>query len=588
MYKNGLIKIQLSTPNLKIGNPQANAFSINKILQESKALFILFPELCLSGYTAGDLFFETFFLKENLKALDWLLKNNTFEGVFILGMPLALHEVLFNVAVVIQKDKILGIIPKKTIPNYKEFMEKRWFQSGKTVDNQQITILGQEVPFGDILFVNSKHDIIFGVEVCQDLWTVFSPSDLMALNGAHLIFNLSSSTEHVGKINPRKIAILDHSRKQIGGYFYASSGITEITESNLFSNHKMAASLGQMIGEKNLFNQDINLIVDLDLDFIKYQRRIDTTYGDQRIGNTFPFLKAFFQTEESSDYHFESPISQTPFINQDSLQNDLELANEIQKLALKTKLQDLDTKVILEITENINDFVTFMVLLQTFSLLQKPLADLIIILNPISFQDLSHYQLLKTFIQEQGVVNFQEKGFSNQTQFLSFLSHNQLLKETDSQTALLLENNNFSELALGQMSQRGYYDYLYNVNSGLPHLLIKELIFYHLKSPLLNHFQPLKLIYQQKAQALMNTQIIIEDFILFHHLKNGHEPNKIAWLLQIVFNYDSLQSQTLVFNYLKRFFQSQFKRQNMSPGPKILENSLCPRGESRLPVGLKR
>ncbi|WP_349402030.1 NAD synthetase [Candidatus Phytoplasma solani] len=603
MYKNGLIKVQLSSPNLKIGNPLANAYSINEILKESKASFVLFPELCLSSYTAGDLFFETNFLNENFEALNWLLKNNTFEGVFILGMPLALDEVLFNVAVVIQKNKILGIVPKKTIPNYKEFMEKRWFQSGKTCETQQITILEQEVPFGNILFVNQKYNIIFGVEICQDLWTVFAPSDLMALNGAHLIFNLSSSTEHINKINPRKIAVLDHSRKQIGGYFYTSSGITESTESNLFSNHKIAALLGQIIGEKDLFNQDINLVVDVDLDFIKYQRRIDTTYGDQRIGQIFPFLKSFFKIQESHDYHFENPVSQTPFINEGEFEKNLKLANEIQKLALKTKLNNLDVKVVLEITDSINDFLTLMVVCQTFYLLKKPFADLIIILNPNSFKESNHYQLLKFFVKDYGIVNLCESSFLNQSQFLSFLEKNKTSKRPEeksnnndffkepalqTQKVLLLENNNFSDIALGKMSFRGYYDNLYNVNSGLPNLLVKEIILYHLKKDLFNNHQPLKSLYQKKVKDLITIQIIIEDFILFHHIKNGFEPNKIAWLLQKSFNYDFYKSKELVFSYLKRFFQNQFKRQNMAPGPKILENSFSPRGEFRLPIHLER
>ncbi|MFB0638247.1 nitrilase-related carbon-nitrogen hydrolase [Candidatus Phytoplasma solani] len=573
MYKNGSVKVQLSSPNLTVGNPLKNAYSINEVLMKSKASFVVFPELCLSSYTASDLFFETTFLKENLSALAWLLKNNPFAGVFIVGMPLALHEVLFNVAVIIQKDKILGIVPKKTIPNYKEFSEKRWFQSGKTCESQEITILDQIVPFGDILFINYKYDVIFGVEICQDLWTVFSPSDLLTLNGAHLIFNLSSSTEHIGKVVPRRIAVLDHSRKQIGGYFYTSSGITEISEANLFSNHKMAAVTGQMIGELDLFNQKTSLVVDVDLDLIKYQRRIDTTYGDQRIGQNFPFLKAFFQIQENDDYDFERPISQTPFINNERLSYQLKLANEIQTLALKTKLNNCDFKIVLEMNESLNNFLSLKVVCQSLALLQKSLQDLIIILKPQAFTNLNHYQLLKDFLQEYGIKNIYENSFPN---------------DQKQQKVLLLESDNFSELALGKTSTRNHYDYVYNVVSGLPNVLIKELSMYHLAQDFWFNYPLLKEIYIDKAQNLLTEQKIIEDFILLHHIKNGFEPHKIAWLLQKAFHFELSKSQKLVETCLKLFHQSQFKRQNMAPGPKILENSLSPKSELRLPIDLQR
>ncbi|MDV3143931.1 MAG: nitrilase-related carbon-nitrogen hydrolase, partial [Candidatus Phytoplasma australasiaticum] len=252
--------------------------------------FIVFPELCLSGYTSGDLFFDRSFLKENLKSLNFLIKNTNYKGVYLLGMPIEVHSSIFNVAIVVQDKKILGIVPKKTIPNYKEFKEKRWFQSGKDIVTQKIELLEQNVLFGDILFINKKFNIIFGVEICQDLWTIESPSDLMVLNGAHLIFNLSASSEHIGKIEPRRIAVIDHSRKQIGGYFYTSSGITEKTTEIVCSNHKIASVMGNILGEKDFLNNDENLIVDVDIDSIKHQRIIDTTFGEQKQKKIFPFF----------------------------------------------------------------------------------------------------------------------------------------------------------------------------------------------------------------------------------------------------------------------------------------------------------
>jgi NAD+ synthase (glutamine-hydrolysing) len=640
MYKNGSIKIELASPPLTIGNPLKNAYSIQNVLNKSKASFVLFSELCLSSYTAGDLFFETTFLEQNFQALDWLLKNNSFEGVYIIGMPFVLHEVLFNVAVIIQKDKILGITPKKTIPNYKEFGEKRWFQSGKNCESQYIQILGQTVPFGDVLFINLQFDIIFGVEICQDLWTVFSPGDLLSLNGAHFIFNPSASTDHIGKVDLRKNAVLDHSRKQIGGYFYTSSGITESTVDNLFSNHKMAALLGEMVDQKDLFNQDVSLVVDVCVDIIKFQRRIDTTYGDQRIGKQYPFLKAYFEIQETPHYYFEKPINQTPFIPQTNVDAHLKLANEIQVLSLKTKLSNSNDKIIIEMTDNINDFLTFIVAFQIFSLLPKSLEDIIIILNPLLFSNKNHYQLLKDFLQTKGVCNICENSCLKKKDLLAFLCFNKInvitnstdvtnktsetnelnetvtlandiknistlyndfsycpkyldsfcLKESTfpTQQFLFLENNNFSDIALGKNNSLSHHDHIYNVNAGVPNVLVKELLLYHLENNYLQITPALKKIYQKLIKEKITQKLIIEDFILCFHIKKGLTKAKIAWFLQFSFSLSPETSIQLVVSYLKNFYQNQFKRHNMAPGPKVLENSLSPRNEFLLPIYLQR
>ncbi|XVJ45094.1 nitrilase-related carbon-nitrogen hydrolase [Candidatus Phytoplasma australasiaticum] len=266
-----------------MGKFDENNDIILSVLAKSKASFVVFPELCLSSYTAGDFFFENDFNNNILKSLDYIIKKTSFKGVYILGMPLVWQEMIFNVAIVIQQQKILGIVPKYTIPNYEEFCEKRWFTSGNVIpEMQEIIFLNQKIPFGSILFINDLYNVCFGVEICQDLWTINSPSDLLIKKGAHLIFNLSASTEHLGKAQLRRMAVINHSRKQIGGYFYVSNGMkSEMSNDVVFSNHKIAAILGNLIGEKDIFDSETNLIIDVCMDFIKHQRLIDTTYADQ-------------------------------------------------------------------------------------------------------------------------------------------------------------------------------------------------------------------------------------------------------------------------------------------------------------------
>jgi NAD+ synthase (glutamine-hydrolysing) len=601
MYHNGFIKIELSNPDLHIGNPFKNAESILKVLNRSKASFVLFPELCLSSYTAGDLFFETTFYQEVLESLKFIMEKTTFEGVYLAGMPFFLEEVLFNVAVVIQKDKILGIVPKHTIPNYKEFSEKRWFHSGKTIQTQEIDFLGQKVPVGNILFINKKFDISFGVEICQDLWTIESPSDLLALNGAELIFNLSSSTEHIGKKEMRKNAVINHSRKHIGGYFYTSSGITESSTDVLFSNHKIATVFGNLIGEKDLFNQDdTSLVVDVCIDSIKHQRRIDTTLGDQKIGKEYPFFKAYFNIKEYDNYEFEKPFHQKPFVEMNDLEEQLKLANHIQFLSLQSKISHIkNLKVILKLASRLNELLSLLAVVQSFQASKKTLDDVIVIMEDEKDFQPDFSALMKNFLNRLGIKNILLDNEDHKPQVKEWLSkeliHHALSKFTpnslmlDDLQILVLESDNLSDTALGKVSERiHYYDQLYNVNVGLTQTFMTELILFHLNKPIVFIPPELKVFYQEQIEKFLTPNIIIEDFILYHHLKNNFSKAKIAFLIEHTFSLNAEESLVLVQNYLKTFYQAQYKRQQMSPGPKILENSLSPRTEFKLPINFQR
>ncbi|WEK82198.1 MAG: NAD synthase [Candidatus Phytoplasma pruni] len=601
MYNNGFIKIELSNPDLHIGNPFKNAESILEVLNHSKASFVLFPELFLSSYTAGDLFFEITFYQEVLESLQFIMEKTVFEGVYLVGIPFFLEEVLFNVAVVIQKDKILGIVPKHTIPNYKEFSEKRWFHSGKTIQTQEIDFLGQKVPVGNILFINKQFDISFGVEICQDLWTIESPSDLLALNGAELIFNLSSSTEHIGKKEMRKNAVINHSRKHIGGYFYTSSGITESSTDVLFSNHKIAAVFGNLIGEKDLFNQDdTSLVVDICIDSIKHQRRIDTTLGDQKIGKEYPFFKAYFDIKEYDNYEFEKPFYQKPFVEMNYLEEQLKLANHIQFLSLQSKLSHIkNVKVILKLASRSNELLSLLAVIQSFQASKKTLDDLIVIMEDEKDFQPDFVALIKNFLNNLGIKNILLDNEVHQPQvkeqFSKKLIHHALSKFTpnplmlDDSQILVLESDNLSDTALGKVSERmDYYDQLYNVNIGLSQTFMTELIFFHLNKPIIPIPPELKVFYQEQIEKFLTPNIIIEDFILYHHLKNNFSKAKIAFLIEHTFALNAEESLVLVQNYLKTFYQVQYKRQQMSPGPKILENSLSPRTEFKLPINFQR
>ena len=215
MFKNGYIKVSAATPKISVGNIKNNKKEIVSILDKTISSIIVFPELGLTGYTASDLFYQESFILEAKQALKDIIEQTTYQGVFIVGVPLDLYGILYNCAVVVNKKKIIGVVPKHYLPNSQEFYEKRWFHTGFRTAMKEIRIFDDLVPFGYLIFEDSNNKIRFGVEICQDLWAVYTPSDDMSLAGANLFFNLSASTERVGKPLIRKNLVLDHSRKQM-------------------------------------------------------------------------------------------------------------------------------------------------------------------------------------------------------------------------------------------------------------------------------------------------------------------------------------------------------------------------------------
>ncbi|XKW59244.1 nitrilase-related carbon-nitrogen hydrolase [Candidatus Phytoplasma australasiaticum] len=548
MYKNGFLKIELANPNLTLGKFDENNDIILSVLAKSKASFVVFPELCLSSYTAGDFFFENDFNNNILKSLDYIIKKTSFKGVYILGMPLVWQEMIFNVAIVIQQQKILGIVPKYNIPNYEEFCEKRWFTSGNVIpEMQEIIFLNQKIPFGSILFINDLYNVCFGVEICQDLWTINSPSDLLIKKGAHLIFNLSASTEHLGKAQLRRMAVINHSRKQIGGYFYVSNGMkSEMSNDVVFSNHKIAAILGNLIGEKDIFDSETNLIIDVCMDFIKHQRLIDTTYADQ-ISEVKKIIipKSYFCLREEKDFIFEKKWNIKPFVSESEVNSQLALANHLQCLFLCNKLSSCpDSKIFLSISPNLNDFINLLVVIQSFKLNNKKFNDLNVFIDD---SDILFLDVIQDFLQKIGIDNYRKS---------SLLDYNDL------------SNNNKN----------------INLNIGLSDTLIAELVFFHLeRNDIFAKFQDLKSFYRKQATLQSNNEHVIKkDFILYYYLKYSLTLEKIAFLLSKTFDISIESSLDLTSQILKRFYQSQYQRNYTSSGPKIFENSLLERAETNL------
>ena len=358
--KNGFLKALTVTPKLTVGNVGENLKEINKVLKETNAELVLFPELSLTGYTCGDLFYQDSLLKDSLNALKSLLELN-FNGVVIIGMPLKVKGSLFNVAVVFQRNEILGVIPKFYLKNQGDFNEDRWFMSGLGVNFDEITLFGKRVPFGQIIFEDLDNEVYFGVEICNDMWGIISPGNILSIEGANLIVNLSTSNEFVGKEETRRNTVVEHSRKNCGAYLYTSSGSGESTSETVFGGHNIHASLGKIIREEKFMSNKTGLLyADIDFGHINYQRRKENPIKDFMYQFKFN-IKRVKVSFSNDSFSFSYPIDKYPF------KADFEEVRKIQISALYKRLEHLNfPKVVMGISGGLDSTLALLVCYDTF------------------------------------------------------------------------------------------------------------------------------------------------------------------------------------------------------------------------------
>lgn len=629
MKENGFVRVGALVNKLSLGNAIENAKEISRQIKkayEAGVEIIVTPELSLTGYTCGDMFLQDKLIKDSIIGLEYVLsETKSLNIISIIGMPISTNNALFNCGVVINRGKLLGIIPKTYIPNYKEFYECRWFSSSLNLDINEIELLGQKVPIGcDLLFQDRKNpNITFAIEICEDLWAVTPPSNDYAKSGATIIFNLSSSNELIGKHNYRKNLIFSQSSKTISAYIYASSGMLESTSDILFGGASLIYENGTLLKEGERFLTESNIIYqDIDVLRLVNDRRVNKSFNFSSDNKIYRRINIDIHNNISK---LERKYSKYPFVPKDDiLRNErcLEIIN-IQSSALARRLIQLNyPKCVIGMSGGLDSTLAFLVTVRAFEKLNLDNKDIIGITMPgfgttdrtynnsIKLVESYNTTLKEINIKEACAIHMKDIGLNPTDISITYENiqareRTQILMDVaNMEKGIVIGTGDLSELALGWCTYNGDHMSMYSVNSSIPKTLIRYLVKWFmdnekgirhdvLKDILSTPISPELLPPDKYGNIVQKTEnsigpYVLHDFFLYHFLRYGVRPKKLYFLALHTFNDFSRED---ILNYLKifinRFFTQQFKRNCVPDGIKVGSISLSPRGDLRMPSDME-
>ena len=623
----GFVKVASAIPKVKVADCRHNVVEINHLIHEaamSEVQIVVFPELSITGYTCGDLFFQQT-LQENalLGMLEIAERTAHLDIISIVGLPIVIGHQLLNVGAVIQQGHILGLVPKSYLPNYKEFYEQRWFTSA--FDNQisEYDIHGEHIPVGnDLLF--STREVTFGIEICEDLWAPVPRSSFLALQGAEIIFNLSASDECVGKHKYLRNLISQQSGRLIAGYVYSSCGFGESSTDVVFGGNALICENGSILCEGKRFYYDSQLVIaDMDVDCLKNERLANTTFKTNQSHVAMPSPRIIMTGPLAKEGKFlNRTISSHPFIP-DSEDYD-ETCNEvisIQCAGLAKRITHTQAKsVVVGISGGLDSTLALLICIRTFDRLGLDRKGIIAItmpgfgttrrtyINAVKLIETLGCSLKEIDIKEACRVHFKDIGHPKELRDTVY-ENTQARERTQILMDIANQNNGFvigtsdlSEIALGWSTYNGDHMSMYGVNSGVPKTLVKYLVQWiadnktdsALRTILLDIIStpvsPELLPSGENEEIEQRTEDVVgpyelHDFFLYHFIRYGATPQRILDMAILAFAgfYDETIIKHWLSVFIHRFFAQQFKRSCMPDGPKVGSVSLSPRGDWRMP-----
>ena len=623
----GFVKVAADVPRVKVADCKFNSERLEGLIAiaEGKGVQILtFPEMCITGYTCGDLFAQQLLLEQAEMALMQILNNTRqLDIISILGMPVVVNSTIINAAVAIQKGKILGVVPKTYLPNYKEFYEQRWFTSALQVSETSVRLCGQIVPMGNNLLFETA-ETTFGIEICEDLWSTVPPSSSLALQGAEIIFNLSADDEGIGKHSYLCSLISQQSARCLSGYVFSSSGFGESTTDVVFAGNGLIYENGGLLARSERFCLEEQLVIsEIDVECIRAERRINTTFAANKAN--CPGKEAIRVSTEytnSKDLNLTRTFNPHPFVPQGAeLNNRCEEIFSIQVAGLAQRLVHTGAKTaVVGISGGLDSTLALLVCVKTFDKLGLSRKDILGITMPgfgttdrtyhnaIALMNSLGISIREISIREACIQHFKDIGHDLNVHDVTYENsqareRTQILMDVANQICgLVIGTGDLSELALGWATYNGDHMSMYGVNASIPKTLVQHLVQWvaenevdgESKITLLDivdtPISPELIPADENGEIKQKTEDLVgpyelHDFFLYYFLRFGFRPSKIYFLAQTVFNgiYDAETIKKWLQTFFRRFFNQQFKRSCLPDGPKVGSVSISPRGDWRMP-----
>lgn len=620
--KNGFVKVAAATPDIRVADVEFNTQNIINVMEEAQkngAKILVFPELCVTGYTCSDLFDHSVLLKASRKALLEIAENTSDKDMLVfVGAPLEVNGKLYNVAAAMNQGEILGFTTKTFLPNYGEFYEMRQFTPGpQTV--REITFEGKKIPFGPQILFQAKgmEELVVAAEICEDVWSPIPPSIQAALEGATVIVNCSASDETIGKDTYRRALISGQSARLISGYIYANAGEGESTTDLVFGGHNIIAENGTILKESSRYVNEI-VYSEIDLQRITGERRKNTTFQplDEETLVRVPF------TIEETKTFLTRTFPKKPFVPSDE-QTRAQRCEEIltiQAMGLKKRLAHTNARTtVVGISGGLDSTLALLVTARAFDMLGRDKKDIIAVTMPCFGTTDRTYQnacemskkvgatLIEVPIADAVNVHFRDIGHDPEDHSVTYENcqareRTQVLMDIANKTwGMVIGTGDLSELALGWATYNGDHMSMYGVNASVPKTLVRHLVKYAaddttdealknvlydvLDTPVSPELLPPKDgDIAQKTEDLVGPYEL-HDFFLYFMLRFGYEPSKIFRIACMTF--DGEYDKETIFKWLetfcRRFFSQQFKRSCLPDGPKVGTVALSPRGDWRMP-----
>ncbi len=633
MRQYGYLRTACAVPKVSVADCRANSEAIIRLCQkawEEKAAVVLFPELCVTGYTCGDLFFQRQLqesVREAVNAIkDW---SNGHPMLIVIGVPVPMTSGLYNCALAINDGRLLGLVPKQAVPNNQEFYEKRWFKSANDLDTDSCDWFGEAIPIGsDLLFQHASiPEAIVGIEICEDLWTPMPPSAALAVRGATILLNPSASNDLIAKADYRDTLIANQSGRCNAAYLYASAGFGESTTDIVFGGAALIYERGTLLECGKRFVKDEQLIVaDVDIEALVHDRQIQTSFSE--MAASLPKCRTiYFDAIDCQDETLKRSVNAHPFVPKDAAQRNArceEIFN-IQTMGLGSRVMHIGSPaMVVGISGGLDSTLALLVCVNvcdTFGIDRKQIHA--VTMPGFGTTDRTYYNAV-ALIQGLGATYHEIPIRDAASGHLEDIGHDLSVHDVTYENAqarertqilmdlanrfngIVVGTGDLSELALGWATYNGDHMSMYGVNAGIPKTLVRYLVRYvadqHqdrnvadvLYDVLDTPVSPELLPPDEAGQIAQKTEDLVgpyelHDFFMYHVLRNGFAPEKIYYLSQQAFNgvYDKKTLYQWLRNFYWRFFTQQFKRSCLPDGPKVGNVSLSPRGDWRMPSDAK-